>query len=184
LPTREELFAPKGVKPQWEMVYDIFKPLAEDDVLTYEEARVKLGWDLRQNRTPLYKAMRKMEQDDHRTLAPVPGVGYRIAHPTEHETLGRKHHRKARRQLHRSVSKFRSADRTKIPKEQADRLDRLEMTTQRIDESVRKLDERQKHIERVVKEHREEALESITDVNERVEKMREALRRHNIDIEI
>jgi hypothetical protein len=87
LPTREELFAPKGVKPQWEMVYDIFKPLAEDDVLTYEEARVKL-------------------------------------------------------------------------------------------------DERQKHIERVVKEHREEALESITDVNERVEKMREALRRHNIDIEI
>ncbi len=183
MPTRDEIFAPKGVKPQWELVYDIFKPLAEDEVLTYEEAQVKLGWDLRANRSPLYKAMRQMEENDHRTLAPVPGVGYRIARPTEHETLGRKHHRRARRQLRSSVSKFRSADRAKIPKEQADRLDRLELTTKRVEESVRKLDERQKHIEKVVTEHRQEALEGIENVNDRVEKMREALRRHNIEID-
>lgn len=183
MPTREEIFTPKGLKPQWEMVYDLFRPMQVDDVLTYEDAQAALGWDLRRNRSPLYKAMRKMEADDHRTLAPEPGIGYRIAKPTEHETLGRKHHKRARKQLHRSVSKFRSADRTQIPKEQAERLDRLELTTNRIEDQVRRLNDRQKHIEKVVKEHREEALEGISDVNEKVEKMREVLKRHNIELD-
>jgi hypothetical protein len=183
MPTREEIFTPKGVKPQWEMVYDLFKPLEYDEVLSYEQAQSALGWDLRQNRAPLYKAMRKLEENDHRTLAVESGVGYRVARPTEHETLGRKHHHRSRRQLKKAVSKFRSADRSQIPPEQAVRLDRLELTTGRIADQVRRLDERQKHIEKVVKDNREEALEGISDIGERVEKMREALERHNIKLD-
>jgi alkylated DNA nucleotide flippase Atl1 len=147
--------SPDG-RAQWEMVYDVIKVLDQGVVITFDELNTLTGLDLKAERSPLYKAMQKLEEQDKRTIASVPGVGYRVVEAKEHELLGRRHHRSSIRQLKKAKSKFASADRSRLSPDDRERFDRLEMTVSRMEQVTRRLERRKREVQEVIQQQRDE----------------------------
>ena len=170
-----EMFEPKGEKPEWEMLYDFLKQVGKGEVVEYQQLSNALGRDLLKSRTPIYKAMQRLEAQDNRSLANVPGVGYRITTAQEHEGLARSHHLRSRRQLKKSHSKIKSADRTELSREERQRFDALEMAVKQQADMLRRLESRVTRVE-----ERQEVQQDAT--SEKLDKLTEALKRHGIEV--
>ena len=87
-------------------------------------------------------AMKRLEANDHRTVANVRGVGYRIVTASEHEGLARHHHGKAKRQLRKSIGKLKSADRSRLTQSERARFDMHEATLVQHAALIRRMDTR------------------------------------------
>jgi hypothetical protein len=109
------LFAPKGEKAEWLLVYD--KLLADADfgtVITYAQVDEVLGRDSRSNRAPIYRARDHLADTRKRWLESVPGVGYRVTEPADHVRVSVHHRRKSKRQLGIAVKVLESTDITRL----------------------------------------------------------------------
>jgi alkylated DNA nucleotide flippase Atl1 len=94
------LFASKGDRPEWRMIYEDL--LADADfgaIITYAQIAELLGRPFEPNRGPLYRARQDLGSIKHRWLEAVPGTGYRVVEANEHVRLSVAHRRKSRRQL-------------------------------------------------------------------------------------
>ncbi len=153
------LFKPKAELPQWKMVYDELQMLNVGETIEYEALAAAVGFDVRSNRSPIYKAQRVLETEQHRTIANVLGVGYRVVEALEHETLARKHHKRSKKQLSKATARIRSADRSKLSAEDRKRFDAIELNLSRQSEMIRRLDNRVQQVESAVKESRAQQAE-------------------------
>jgi LAS superfamily LD-carboxypeptidase LdcB len=163
-------FQPKGEVAEWTMVYDILVTMDIGQVLRYSELDQILDRDFIANREPIYRAMRQLEEHDHRTLANVVNEGYRLVEAAEHEGLARHHHKKSRRQMRKSLNKIKSADRNRLDVEQQKKFDEMELTLSRHEQAIKRIDARgAAHAK------------AIEDNNQRLTKLEETLRRHGIE---
>lgn len=170
-----KLFEPKGEKAEWEMLYDYLRPLKQGDLVTYKQMSSILGKDIRKSRTAIYRAMKKLEEKDNRSLLCVLRTGYRITIAQEHEELAGKHHKRARRQLNRAISKISSADRTQLTREDRQRFDSMELALRQQQDMIKRLNDRVAVVE--------EKQNAQNDMSEKISKMVEALKRHGIEIQ-
>ncbi len=169
-----EIFAPKGEKPEWEILYEYLKECGKGDLVKYEQLSNLLGRDFLKGRTPIYKAMRRLEDEDHRSLLNVKNAGYRITVAQEHEGLARQHHKRSRRQLTKSYGKIKSADRTELSREERQRFDALEMSIKQHADMIRRLEARVNKVE--AKQDQQKV------ASEKLDKLMEALKRHGIEV--
>lgn len=169
-------FEPKGDVAEWRLVYDHLKDLERGSVVTIESIEELLGRPLGQNRSPVYRAIRELEENNSRTIATVRGIGYRIADPNEHLGLGLSHSGRARRQLRRGLQRAESADRGGLAPAAAARLEAFEATTSRLVEFLGRMskavDQQGERIENLAQDTQE--------TSERVKAVEEALRRHGL----
>ena len=104
-------FAPKGDKPEWQLVYDALLGDADfGTVITYEQLDRVLGREFVTNRAPLYRARDELGSRRKRWLVPVPSVGYRVTDAAEHVSVAVEHRRKSKRQMGMAVRVLTSAD--------------------------------------------------------------------------
>lgn len=107
-------FKPVGEVARWRTLYELLRPLAPDDQITYEEMAEALDLDLAKDKTVIQLAMRRaakeLEEVDNRAVDSVRNVGYRVVRAPEHLTLAERHQRKARGALVRSHSKVEHVD--------------------------------------------------------------------------
>ena len=107
-------FEAVGDLARWRTVYDMLKPLAVDDVLTYEDVAGALSLDAGKDRplmqSTIRHAARTFESVDKHALVAVPNVGYRVVLADEHVVLARGQQRRASRALVRGHSKVVNVD--------------------------------------------------------------------------
>lgn len=120
------MFETKGELPKWRPLYDAFKAAKVDTTYTYEELATIAGFDVVADRSPIYQAMKNLEKTAQRTIKNVRGVGYRVARADEHYDEALHHRLKGKRQLTRAKRKASSADRSKLPATESQKLDALQ----------------------------------------------------------
>jgi hypothetical protein len=169
-------FVPKGAVAEWRVVYDAIKSLPPDTVVTNEQVEEALGRPLGKNRSPIYRAGQELQRVNHRTLATVRGVGYRIAQPEEHFGLVMERSDRARGQIKRGIAIADATDISKLPKDQAERLEALANLMTRGFEFMRilavQVDAQTMQIESVKSEGK--------DTSDRVTALEESLRKRGI----
>jgi hypothetical protein len=169
-------FEPKGDVAEWRLVYDIIRKRDPDEPVTIEELEEALSRPLGQNRSPVYRAIRELEENDSRTLSTVRGVGYRVALASEHLGLALNHSSRSRRQMRRGIQRSESADRRALDPSQAARMEAFEAHASRVVEFL-------SHMSRKVDQHgsRLENLEGAKEeTSGRIEAVEEALKRHGL----
>lgn len=146
-----QAFQVKGDKAEWQLIYDHLVNLPIETVSTYDDLSEALGRDFRSDRGPFYKAQRRLEEDNHRTAAPVVGVGYRIVSAVEHEDLSKKHLKRSVRQTVKAKRKLSSADRSQLTPEQARRFDAMEVNVSQLSSNLKRQAKRIDKLEGVQK---------------------------------
>jgi hypothetical protein len=179
---REEIFRPKGDQPEWRLVYGEFRKHGPGDVVTYERLSEILGRDFLVNRSPLQRAIKELENADHRTLVCERGTGYRVAAATEHEELAHAHRHRSRRQLGKAVAKARSANRAELSSDQVRRLDDLQSHLSQHAGMLARLAARDKRRAEEIRNLRRNTTSEIAGLASQVDRLADALRRHGIDV--
>lgn len=106
-------FTAKGEAAEWRLIYEAIREMAVGEVIRYDALDEVLGrsfTDEGAKRNPLERARRELEEVDHRTLATVRGVGYRVVEAREHMVLARGHQIRSARQTKRAKEKLDSAN--------------------------------------------------------------------------
>lgn len=170
-------FEPIGDVARWRVLHTRLLELGIGDVLTYEDIELLLECDTDTARSAVYRAQTELERHHKRTVENVRGVGYRVAHPKDHERLGRDKTRSAKRALHRAGSKYRSADRSMLTNEERARIDALELSNSRMQSMVSDIDARTRQTEQLLAETREEQSSLRNDVEKRLRALEEEGRR-------
>lgn len=180
-------FEPRGVSAEWKIIYDRLRSMKIDEVIDYQELSDLLGRPFLDARNPYYRAKRELEHNDSRTLANVPGVGYRVVHPTEHEKLAKGHVRKSHRQLTKAKDQVDSADRDGLDYQARQRLDALSThldsvhaVVKRINRKVTDQEKRLEEIRETVKNDRRGNQEDLATLSERIDRVTELLERHGV----
>lgn len=171
-----EPFEPKHDRALWRLVYDhvLKTDMQVDDVLTYEQLAELLPDEKHAVRQAAARRVaRELEAAHHRTLDCVARVGYRMVPATEHERLARDHHRRARRQITRATRRASAADRSQLTMEEAQRIDRIEMTLRSHGDLISRLDERTKRETR-------ERKSAIAALASEVDALRETMARYGV----
>lgn len=122
--------------------------LPHGTLLTFDDLAAIIDADPKKSRSTIHDAAKQLERIASRTLISVRNVGYRIAMPGEHEALAVVHHRKARRQVTRAMSKLGSADRAQLDDVQRANVDAFRMLYSRHEAMLNIHDLRLRELER------------------------------------
>lgn len=163
------MFEPVGDQPQWCAIYNVFTSVDIDELVTYDELSEAAGFDVQQRRSALYTAQRHLEEDCHRTLACVPGKGYRVAQAREHERLATNHQRRARRQVVKARRRVSSANRADLDQVQRDRLDLMASHLDRHEQMLRTHSRRIDTMDEARKQQHRRSQADIAALNARLE---------------
>lgn len=173
-------FEPQGELSQWRVVYEHLKTLQVDEVLTDDELQGLLP------RAPwgsvygaFRRAVREMEEVEHRTFDRERNVGYRMVHAREHEKIARQYRRRASRSMNTAHRKARSADRSRLNSDERRRIDGLEHHLAMQSDMLRRLAVRHEELhERVAHVDERVGLEEKTSahVDDRLSALEKALR--------
>lgn len=182
-----DLFEPVGGEAEWKVIYKRLRSMEIDQVITYEELSDLLGRPFLDARNPYYRAKQELERHDSRTLANVPGEGYRVVHPTEHERLAKGHVRKSHRQLTKAKDQVDSANREGLDHEARRRLDAMSVhlssvnaVVKRLNRKVSENDERLQQVREQVKANQRTTQEDLASIAERVDYVTALLEKHGI----
>lgn len=164
-------FQTKGDVAQWVIIREELRKLEIGDLLTYDHLETVLGWDIRDNRTPLYKAAKEWGAEFHRALLPVTGEGYRVAEPTEHEHIARSQHRRSRRALDRGARALQNADRGLLKPEDRSRFDAMETNIARQRDMMKRLSARVEVVEKTLAADRKARSDLETTVQDQANRL-------------
>lgn len=163
-------FEPAGEIARWRSVYDMLKPLAVDDVLTYEDVADVLGLDAEKDRSlmqsTIRRAARTYETVDKHALVAVPNVGYRVVRADEHVVLARGQQRRASRSLQRGHSKVVNVDLRGLSPEVRQLTEATARAFSLQMDFNRRFDVRQQRLESVVSEVSERTERSEAEIGE------------------
>lgn len=176
------MFTPKGAVAEWRIIYNAIRELNPGDTVTYDQLNDLLGRDFRSCCGPLYRAVTEFQKCDSRTLVNVRGTGYRVAAAAEHEALARVHSRRSRRQLSKAAATARSARRAELTREQARRLDSLEVRYTRHADMLVRLTRRDRERQEEIQDLRRRTSGEVAELSAQMDRVTEVLRRHGIDI--
>jgi monoamine oxidase len=150
------MFPTRLEQAEWRMIVELAAGLAVDEIITYQDLSELLERDFVNDGSkfnPAHRAIRELEEEYQMTLVNVPNVGYRVAHPREHEKLARHHYKKSSRQIGKSRSKIHSADRSKLTQEEAQRMDNMEMQLAVHDDFIKRLNKSAEKMHRVLEQN-------------------------------
>ena len=175
------MFEIKGDRPQWQTVYEHLSGMGIGDVVKHDElAGLLPDAAVGSIASAFRRAVRECEAELKRTFVNVRGVGYRVAHATEHEALARGHHRRAKRQLKTAKRKATSADRSLLTREERTRIDAVELNLARQIEMTARLEARVDRVESELKAARRQQSSEAAELSARVDKLADLLARHGI----
>jgi hypothetical protein len=140
---------PSGIS-QSERIYALLMDVAVGSIVTYEDFERVLGHDVRPHRQPLYTAIRRAERTGSRTFVSVPNIGYRRVNAHEHVTVGKRHERKAARQLDRAERTYDAADRSALTADERRELDAVTAGVKSVKAALRSHAKRIKRLEDAV----------------------------------
>jgi methyl-accepting chemotaxis protein len=178
-------FTPKGDVAEWRLIYKELQGRAPGYVLTLERVEEILGRELGQNRVPIYRANKELEERDRRTLATVRGVGYRVAEANEHLGLALNHSDRAKHQLRRGIQRSASTNRAEVTPDMAARVESFEYTASRLVEfagSMAKAIDQHEADLRDLREKSKDLKGASDDMDARVRAVEEALRRKGLEV--
>jgi hypothetical protein len=101
--------------------------LPVDGILTYDAMEELLGFDVRNRRDLVYRAIRALLEENERTLEAVPNQGYRVVYPQEHERLAHGYQRGAKRKITKAIRTTKGTNRNGLTQEERTRLDAFEL---------------------------------------------------------
>lgn len=147
-------FNPIGDKSRRQLVVELIAPLEPDDVVTFEQLAdvTGLSWqrDKELIRSTVSAARSALANDHHKALAAVRGVGYRVIRPEEHVLVAAQLQRKSGRALALARTTVDTVDLSALSEDGR----RLAMAAGAVlayqQEQIRRLDLRQKGIEKVL----------------------------------
>jgi hypothetical protein len=164
------MFEPKGLKSQWELVYEVIAKMDIGDVIKFERLQKILKLPRRGVYIPVGRAVRELERSHKRTLENVRGVGYRMVEAREHDRLSHKQQIRARRRIKRAQEILEGTDIQLLTREEVRQMrNRQAMLAQQqeiLNRRVEKL--RKENVERKA---------DIAQVSDRVSKLQEELER-------
>jgi hypothetical protein len=176
-------FEPKGDVAEWELIYAEIRTLNPGEEISYERLSELLGRDFKSSsRGPMERAIKELQLRDSRTLVNVRGKGYRMAAAAEHEELARVHARKSRRQLGKSITVLRSADRTQLSAHQATRLDAMESVLTQHDEMLDRLTRRDAERHQQLQDLRRQTSGEMAIMSDKLDLVLGVLKRNGMDV--
>lgn len=121
-------FQPLGEKSEWRLIFDsVLTDLQPGALVTYAHLDAALGRPFRDNRHPLYRAMREFGEARHRWLEAIPGQGYRVIEASEHVLVARRHKRKGQRQIGTALKVIGATAVGELTQDQRSTFDQLAM---------------------------------------------------------
>jgi hypothetical protein len=157
-------FTPIGNVSEADLVEQELMACPPGGTVEYADLDRVLGRPFRDNRSPYYTALRRVEKHGQRTFIAVDGQGYRRVDPNEHVTVGKQHERKARRQVSKAASKYRSAERSSLTNEERQELDAATTAVKRMGQFMRRTGKRLDALEKQVSsEALEEAIRRVVE---------------------
>lgn len=147
-------FIPIGEKSRRQLVVELIAPLNADDVVTFDQIAEEIGltWpkDKELIRSTVHTARAALANDHHKALAAVRNVGYRVIRPEEHIQVAAQLQRKSGRTLALARTTVDSVDLAGLTEDGR----KLAMAASAVlawqQEQIRRLDLRQKGIEKVL----------------------------------
>lgn len=110
-------FKSSGARARWREIYDHAAELKPGDIITYDTLTELLGYNPAKqgaSRTPIARAGQELLTKRSRMLIAVRGVGYKIAHASEHEVKARGYQKSARRRMRSAVATTTHVDRNEL----------------------------------------------------------------------
>lgn len=106
-------------RAEWRVVFDLAVTMEPGETLTHDQLRAELDTDDMQR---VYRAVgganTRLWKDRRRSLASVPGTGYRMLHATEHEVQADDYRKQGRRKVGKAVAVMDAVDLDAIPDSQ------------------------------------------------------------------
>lgn len=116
------MFEPVGDVPKWRPIYDLLRTKNPGDVVTYVELSDAAGFDVLDDRGPLYRALDELLRVDRRSVHNRATVGYEVAEAANHMIESKRHQLKGKRQARRSRNHAKYVRQGELTVEQRDRL--------------------------------------------------------------
>lgn len=176
-------FIPAGDRARWRLVYDLLTEADVGDTVTYEAMGDALGLDPDKQRHLIQMAVRRAAREyltvNLRALAPVPNVGYRVVEPSRQIEIAGQYQVKARRSIRRGKEQVTYVDLSGLDEATRQMFETMAWKFGQQDEAIRRLDVRQKRMQRQVEaamsaqEHTQEELAELRSRLEKLESERE-----------
>lgn len=171
-------FEPIGDRPRWAVIHDILASSATGSVVTYEVMADALGLHAERDKHAIQMAMRRAArhyaQTHNRAVEAVPNKGYRIVEAAEHLRLARNQQRRATKAVARGHEVATHVDLNDLEPEtrKAMLLVAQAFATQR--EFMRRMDVRQKRLEKAVEamsEKHDRTSDEVSELRARLERL-------------
>jgi hypothetical protein len=197
-------FEIKNEIAEWEMLVNgLIKEtnhLKAGEIITYDKISEIIGRPFKDSRTPIYRALRELQECHKRSLINVPNTGYRIPTAPEHEGLVKKRLGRAKRQTKKAFLESTSADRSFLSYYEAKRHSDMELNMQMLMDMEKRVNKRLRAVEIGVIDVRigvakanlkiDEKTENldakidtkVENIESRLELILEKLKEHNIEI--
>jgi hypothetical protein len=146
-------FQPKGVAPEWRLIYDNLLVAADfGDIISFENLEKVLGRPFKRNRSPIYRARREMAEMRSRWIESVPRVGYQVIEARDHINAAQARKRRARTQLRQMVTIQNVTDLTQLTPAELDVFDRQARINTALAQIAFQHEARLERIERVLRD--------------------------------
>jgi len=116
------MFTPKGEKSMWRILYNAVVMMPVNKVISFQELEDIVGFDLRKNRTAIYKARVKLAKNNKRYLVSEHNEGYRIVEGTDILNHAESRHEKANTQIKLANFEASNLDTSKMSPDEKQRL--------------------------------------------------------------
>lgn len=164
---------------EWRIGYEFVQPLEIGAIATYDKICDVLD-RARDDLNPIYRIMgraaKELRRHDKRSLECVPGIGYRVLHPTEHELQARRYHRQGHRKMTTSLEVVKATDLDLLTEADRQRSIALAMVLQGMCSAIGDLQHRQRRTEQILAKIPENTGEQLAEQKAQMAKMTEALR--------
>lgn len=169
-------FEPVGDEARWKLIYKHLLSLGVGDVVTYERLSEIVGFDIREDRSPYRRARDEFLEVNQRALVNERGIGYKVVDAMAHREEARKKTKEADRRIDSAQQLLANANRNEMTAAEIGRVDAMLGALSGVRDMTRRISRRQDRLEAALKAARRESKENVAELNERLERLEQALR--------
>lgn len=170
-------FQPKGDHARWIAIYDRLVTVEVGETVSYQQLLEWAGYDVREDRSPFYRAQQELLHVHKRALKNRRGIGYEIVDAAGHEGIAKGHGKKARRQAGKAKAVIANTDLNDLTPEVAARFQTLETQFAGVEGMLRRIARTQEQQGRAIENLRETSRQTkatTAELAERVERLERA----------
>jgi hypothetical protein len=170
------MFNPKDGVPAWKRVYDAIHARDYGEKIRNDELKLICA-DYANWRQAIYKATKKMEENDQKTLRVVRNAGYIVALPNEHTNLATGRIVRSRRQLKKGKRTIEATNLPLLtPVQKAD----LIATSTKISQILRFVNKRKVESEPKAKAEKDEIQEHLSEIDINLKRIRNMMKKKRV----